>query len=163
VLSIGNKKPVDVLEEEEAGVSVSKDAPRVRPEVAGVVGQQPLPGEAVPLARDARNDAIHDAAPRCAVEGSQIVPDRRDIQGRFFHPGHESGRGVDVPLTVTHTATADAECVEGKGSADAEHPAAGAQLQSVDGGTWSHIHRSPFRVRDGDGAFEIVRAGEVEA
>ena len=61
-------------------------------------------GDGVGLARVACNDDIHDAAPRAAVEGRNVVPDRRLIQGRVFHPRHEDGRGKGVPLDMTHTA-----------------------------------------------------------
>lgn len=48
-------------------------------------------------------DDIHEAAPRSAVEGGNVVPDRRAIQGRVFHPCHERGRCVGFPLDVTHS------------------------------------------------------------
>ena len=56
------------------------------------------------LARIARSDDVHRAAPRAAVKGGNVVPDRRSIQGRVFHPRHEDGRGVGVPLDMTHSA-----------------------------------------------------------
>jgi len=34
----------------------------------------------------------------------KVRPDRSAIQGRFFHPRHEDGRCVGVPLDVTHGA-----------------------------------------------------------
>jgi hypothetical protein len=60
----------DVFEEHELGVGLSDDAGDVRPEVSGVVSAAHLAGDAERLARVAANDAIHDATPRSAVEGS---------------------------------------------------------------------------------------------
>ena len=43
---------------------------------------------------------------RARVECSKVGPDRRVIQGRVFHPRHETGRGVGFPLDVTDSASA---------------------------------------------------------
>jgi hypothetical protein len=88
----------DVLEEHERGFALVDDSSHVRPEM-------PLVGVAATLAGDAErltgipcSDEIHDSAPRLAVEGREIVPDRSAIQGRVFHPRHEHGRGEGFPL-----------------------------------------------------------------
>ena len=44
---------------------------------------------------------IHLTAPRAAVEGGNVRPDRRLIQSRVFHPRHESG--VCVPLAPANS------------------------------------------------------------
>jgi hypothetical protein len=62
-----------------------------------------LAGEAEGLAGIAGRDEMNAAAPRAAVEGSEIAPDRRRCQGRVFHPGHESGRRVAFPLNETNS------------------------------------------------------------
>jgi hypothetical protein len=49
------------------------------------------------------NHAIHDSTPRIAVEGGNVIPYRRVIQGLVFHPRHESGRGEGLPLDVAHS------------------------------------------------------------
>ena len=46
---------------------------------------------------------MNAVAPWAAVKRSQVVPDRRWLHGRFFHPGHESGRSVGFPLDITHS------------------------------------------------------------
>lgn len=46
---------------------------------------------------------IHEAAPWSAAEGGNVVPDRRAIQGRVFHPRHERGCRIGFPLDVTHS------------------------------------------------------------
>ncbi len=44
------------------------------------------------------------ATPRAAVEGGNIIPDRRLIQGFVFHPRHEGGCREGFPLDVTNSA-----------------------------------------------------------
>jgi hypothetical protein len=96
------KVPWHVLEEGEVGSGFFEHARDVRPEMPFVVGPAPLAGDAERLAGVSRNDEIHDATPRSAVEGRKIVGHRRSIHGRFFHPGHEHGRREGVPLDVAH-------------------------------------------------------------
>ena len=98
----------DVLEEHEGRLDLADDAGDVRPEVARIVRAPALARDGERLARIARSDDVHRAAPRAAVEGGNVVPDRRLIQGRVFHPRHEDGRGVGVPLDVTHSAISGA-------------------------------------------------------
>ena len=100
----------DILEEDEGRLDLVDDAGDMRPEVARVVGTPAFASDRERLARIARSDDIHRAAPRAAVESGNIVPDRRAIQGRVFHPRHENGRGEGVPFDVTHsTISGDAE------------------------------------------------------
>ena len=101
-LEAQGKVPADILQEDEAGSYLAKDPSNVRPKV-------PLVGLASPLARDgeglagvAGRDEIHSAAPRSAIEGREIVPDRSRIQGLVFHPGHEDARREGVPLDETN-------------------------------------------------------------
>lgn len=81
----------DVLEEHEGRFDLADDAGDMRPEVARVVRAPAFARDGEWLARIARSDDIHRAAPRAAVEGSNVVPDNSLIQGRVFHPRHESG------------------------------------------------------------------------
>ena len=93
----------DILEEDELRFDLGDDAGDMRPEVARVV-RAPAPArDGERLARIARSDDVHRAAPRAAVEGSNVVPDRRAIQGRVFHPRHESGCGVGFPFDMAHS------------------------------------------------------------
>ncbi|PTN01249.1 hypothetical protein C8N32_11539 [Rhodovulum imhoffii] len=94
----------DILEEHEGRIDLADDPGDMGPEVARVVRAPALASDGERLARIARSDDIHRAAPRAAVEGGNVVPDRRRIQGRVFHPRHEDGRGVGVPLDMTHSA-----------------------------------------------------------
>ena len=71
--------------------SLVDDAGDMGPEVARIIGAPALACDRERLARIARSDDVHRAAPRAAVEVGNVVPDRRAIQGRVFHPRHESG------------------------------------------------------------------------
>jgi hypothetical protein len=93
----------DILEEDEGWFAFSDDTRDMRPEVARIVRTPALAGDGKRLARIARSDDVHRATPRAAVECGNVVPDRRVIQGRVFHPRHEDGRGIGVPLDVTHS------------------------------------------------------------
>ena len=93
----------DIFEEDEGRFDFADDPGDMRPEVARVIRAPALARDGERLARIARSDDVHRAAPLSAVEGGNIVPDNSLIQGRVFHPRHESGRGVGVPLDVTHS------------------------------------------------------------
>lgn len=93
----------DILEEDEGRFDFADDAGDMGPEVARVVGTPALARDRERLARIARSDDVHRAAPRAAVEGSNIVPDNSLIQGRVFHPRHESGCGEGFPFDMAHS------------------------------------------------------------
>ncbi len=95
------KEPWDVLQEDEARSHLTNDPSDIGPEPAVVVGSLALAGDGERLTWKSRRDEIHDSTPRRAIEGCEIVPDRRLIQGRVFHPRHESGRCEGFPLNVT--------------------------------------------------------------
>lgn len=96
----------DIFEEDPLGSCFADDPGDVWPEVARIVRAQPVAGEREGLAGITGSDEMNAVAPRSAVEGSQIVPHRSRSQGRVRHPRHESGRGVSVPLDVTHSSIA---------------------------------------------------------
>ncbi len=110
----------DVLKEDEWRLDLADDAGDMRPEVSRVFRALSFARDGERLARIARSDDVHRAAPRAAVEGSNVVPDRCRIQGRVFHPRHENGRGVGVPLDMTHSA------ISGTGEVQPEVEPAGA-------------------------------------
>ena len=88
----------DVLDEHEPGARLDDDPPCVGPEVPLVEAALLAPGEAVRLARDAATDAIHEAAPASAVEGSHIAPDRRRSQEARFHRCDQMADREGFPL-----------------------------------------------------------------
>lgn len=104
----------DVFEEHPFGFDLAHDPVDLGPEVAGILGPSSGAGEAERLAGIAGRDEMNSAAPRSAVEGSQIVPDRRWSQGLVSHPRHESGCRVCFPLDETHSS------IGGFGDMDAE-------------------------------------------
>jgi hypothetical protein len=93
----------NILEKDEGRLDLADDAGDMRPEVARIVRTKPPPSERERLAWIARTDDIHRAAPRVAIETGNVVPDRREIQGRIFHPHHESGCGVGFPFDIAHS------------------------------------------------------------
>ena len=71
--------------------------------MARILDAEPSASDGEWLARIARSDDIHCAAPRAAVEGSNVVPDNSLIQGRVFHPRHESGCSEGFPFDMAHS------------------------------------------------------------
>lgn len=106
--------PLDVFEEAPFGLHLPNDPADVRPEVAGIVLTAPLTSEAERLAGIAGSEEMNAAAPRAAVEGGNVRPDRSLIQGLVCHPRHESGRREGFPLDVTNRA------ISGLGDVQAE-------------------------------------------
>ena len=116
----------DILEEDEGRLDLTDDAGDMRPEVARVVGTPAFASDAERLARIARSDDIHRAAPRAAVEGSNVVPDKSLIHGRVFHPRHESGRGVGFPFDMAHSTISG----DGDGKAEVEPACTGTEREA---------------------------------
>jgi hypothetical protein len=98
----GRKETWDVLQEHEAGSHFTNHASDFRPQPPLVVLGFSSSGETDGLAGEPRRYEIHDSAPRSAIEGLEIVPDRRSIHGLVLHPRHEQGRGESVPLNEAH-------------------------------------------------------------
>lgn len=113
----------DILEEDERRLDLANDAGDMRPEVAWVVSTPAFPRDGERLARIACRDDIHRAAPRSAVEGSNVVPDNSLIQGRVFHPRHESGCGEGFPFDIAHSTISG----DGDGKPEVEAACAGAK------------------------------------
>ncbi len=93
----------DILEKDEGRLDLTDDAGDMGPEVARILAAEPSARHAEWLARIASSDDIHRASPRSAVEGSNVVPDNSLIQGRVFHPRHESGCGEGFPFDMAHS------------------------------------------------------------
>jgi len=115
----------DIFEEDEGRFDLADDSCDMRPEVARVVRTLALARDAERLAWISRSDDVHRAAPRAAIEGSNVVPDRRAIQGRVFHPRHESGRGVGFPFDMAHSSISG----HGDGEPEVEPAGAGAERE----------------------------------
>jgi len=113
----------DILEEDEGWLDLADDPGDMRPEVARIVHTPALARDGERLARIARSDDVHRTAPRAAVEGRNVVPDNSLIQGRVFHPRHESGCGVGFPFDMAHSTIS----WDGDGEPEVEPASAGAQ------------------------------------
>ena len=149
----------DVLEEAPFGADLADDPGDLGPQVAWVVGAKPVSGQAEGLAGITGSDDMNAAAPRAAVEGSQIVPDRRRSQGRVRHPRHESGRGETVSLDMTHSSVSGLCKVQAKVEAsDTGAKADAAKVVMSFGGMNSHtrdpFHRRPAAAGSGSRASE---------
>ena len=114
----------DILEEDEGRLDLGDDAGDMRPEVTRVVRAPALRPRPKMAGTDSRRVTISTrAAPRSAVEGSNVVPDNSLIQGRVFHPRHESGCGEGFPLDMTHSTISG----DGDGEPEVEPARAGAE------------------------------------
>lgn len=113
----------DILEKDERRLDLADDAGDMGPEVARVVSAPALARHAEWLARIARSDDVHRAAPRAAVEVSNVVPDNSLIQGRVFHPRHESGCGEGFPFDMAHSTISG----DGDGEPEVETTSTGAE------------------------------------
>jgi len=118
----------DIFEEDEGRFDFADDAGDMRPEVARIFRTPALARDRERLARIARSDDVHRAAPWAAVETGNVVPDRRAIQGRVLHPRHEDGRGEGVPLDVTHSTISG----DGDGKPEVEPACAGAEGEAAE-------------------------------
>jgi hypothetical protein len=97
-----SKKLRDVLQQDESGFHVTDDPLNVWPEPTIIVNSTLFPGGREWLAGETGSDDIHSSTPRSTVERGNIIPYRALIQARLFHPFHEDGRCVAVPLNTSH-------------------------------------------------------------
>ena len=111
--SIGN---VEDVEEQARALAIKARAP---------------PGNADVLAGEARNEQIHASAPRCAVEGKQVRPDRRRIERSRFHKADKLRGSSGFPLHVANGAVLVAKKLECSAGAFSEHADAGAQFDGM--------------------------------
>jgi hypothetical protein len=116
----------DILKEDEGRLDLSDDAGDMGPEVARVFSAETLARDGERLARIARSDDVHRAAPWSAVKGSNVVPDNSLIQGRVFHPRHESGCSEGFPLDIAHSSISG----DGDGEPEVETACSGAERQA---------------------------------
>ncbi len=145
VLEAEGQMAGDVLEEAPLRRDLGDDPRDLGPEVARVVAAFAVPAQCEGLAGITGKDAMNAAAPRSAVEGSQVVPDRSRCQGRVRHPGHEDRRGESVPLDETHSPVSGFGQVKSEvEAADACTKAEAAKLVMSIGGMNSH-KEDPFR------------------
>jgi len=154
----------DILEEDEGRLDLADDPGHMWPEVARVVGTPAFARDGERLARIARSDDVHRAAPRAAFEGGNVVPDNSLIQGRVFHPRHESGCGVGFPFDMAHSTISG----DGDGEPEVEPACAGAEGEaeqacvsgpgSASGGRYNQVmHGLRLRICAGAQVWDRVR------
>lgn len=133
----------DVFAEHPLGIDLVDNAGDIGPEMSGVGNAAAPAGHTERLAWVTGSDDMNAAAPRAAVEGSQIVPDRRRSQGLVRHPRHESGRGMTFPLDVTYSSKSgfgdmEAEIESGVSCAEGEPVQVGSAFSA---GMGTNIHK----------------------
>ena len=92
----------DVFEKAPLRLDFTGDAGNMWPQVAGVLIGSLASSDAEWLAGVAGSDTIHFATPACAVEGSNIRPDRRRIQPSCFHVRDKEAGDIGFPLDITN-------------------------------------------------------------
>jgi hypothetical protein len=130
--------PLNVLDEDEPSPGLNENASGCRPEIAGIFALKSLAGEAMRLARDAANEAVHCATPSSAVEGSGIAPHRSFIQETLLHRCHQVRDGEGFPLHHADAASAGKRQLD----SEIEAAAAGTDGEHVDG-RYSHVVPDP--------------------
>lgn len=138
---VDREQPWHILDEQHRRSTVADDPPDVRPEPSLVTDAGASTSHGCRLTGEPRSDDIHDSAPRCAVEGCEIVPDRKRIQRFFFHSRHEGGCNVGLPFDSAYNATG----TDGEVESALESEQAGAECDGAQRfGTCSHIHDLTF-------------------
>jgi len=107
--SIPGKEGWHVLDEDQGGTHLTNEAHEVRPERAVVLIAASASRDRVGLARQARRDKVHRAAPAATIEGGEVVPDRRRVQMARFHKRDQARGGKGLPLHDTDSAVPGAE------------------------------------------------------
>lgn len=129
-----SKMCIDVLQEDLAGLDFADDPGDVRPEVARVFARELLARAREGLAWVAGSDRMYPAAPRFAIEGFEIAPNWRIIQGAVLHTRDQDAGSTCFPFHVTYRDKAFIS--ELKAEADAF--VSGAQGKYALG-IWSHM------------------------
>lgn len=120
----------DVFEEQELGSSLDDVSTERGPDPARVGCAEALSRPGLALAGVAANDEIHMAAPRAAVEGSDIRPHRRRSQAARFHCRDQVRDGEGFPLDHADASSAW-NC---QLDAEVEAASSGAEREDVEGG-----------------------------
>jgi len=112
-----------------------RDRPVAFAEAAPVGVSLALSGDAVGLARQARNDEVHQSAKWVSIEFGKAREYRRRAQGFLLAAVSQDRAGECFPLDVSNGADSDAQRVKSELDAKCEHPDARAKLKRMEGGT----------------------------
>lgn len=99
-----------VLEEDGSGSHVGDDSGDDRPDVSVVGLALALSGEGEGLAREARNDEIHDSTPRATVEGSKVRPDWGIVESAITNGTHDTRGSESLPFHVADSPGVSTTC-----------------------------------------------------
>lgn len=121
--------PWDVFEKQEFGFNFTADSSDVGPKVSRIEFATSLTRHGERLAGVAANDAIHDSTPRAAVEGSEIRPHRRVIQGIRLHLFHQCRDRERFDLHITDRSSIGKSQVDSK----VEAGSSGAEAEDFEG------------------------------
>lgn len=113
------KMPCDVFQKDEGGTNLLDDSVNFGPQMARIAMSAAATGLTERLARIARSDDIHRAAPRAASERVHIRPQRRCRKAAFFDRRHQSRGGERFPLHPAHDASIRKRQFEAKFEASA--------------------------------------------
>lgn len=139
--SASRNKGRHIFQPDDTRLYFAKNSDDVGPEPPVIVNTLPVASCAPWLAGKTGSDAIHAVTPASAIEGGNVVPDRRRMKDPFFYTRHQPRTSKGFPLHVHEGA------VVGHGELEAEFEAskASAERESVDG-TYSHmVHRRRSR------------------
>ena len=98
-----------VFEEAPSWLALSDDSRDGRPEVPRVCGPESFAGDAEGLAGITSNDSIHLAAPSASIEGVEVAPNRRVIQGTVRNTRSQYFAGSDFVFHENDGASASAQ------------------------------------------------------
>jgi hypothetical protein len=125
-----SKMCIDVFEKDPFGLDFAHDASDVRPEVARVFFGELLARATERLARVAATEDIHEAAPRLAVEGFNVRPNRRFVEGAVFKTRSQDLRDSCLPFQVTNGSSS----WESESQSEIDSAVAGTEGEHVDAG-----------------------------
>lgn len=122
-----------VFEEAKRRFNLANDSRDVGPQPSFVLLSIASTGNTPRLTREARNDAINKPAPRPAVEGREIVPNRRVVQDSRLHKRRQLRGASGFPLHVNDNTALDSKIAEARTQSFVEHADAGTQAKNVEG------------------------------
>lgn len=125
-----SKMSSHVFEEAPGGLNLSDDSLDRRPEVPRVCCPESLAGDAEGLAGVTANDSLHAAAPRATIEGVQVPPNRRVIQGTVRNTRSQDFAGSDFVFHVADRPSASAQSAM---HSEVETAGAGAEAEDTFG------------------------------
>jgi hypothetical protein len=95
-----NRSPGNVLGKYVPGSCICHDPSHFRPEVVCIVRARSR--RTVGLAGKPARNHVNTAAPRSAVKGSHVIPNRERRENSIILAGGEYARGIGVPLNGAH-------------------------------------------------------------